>query len=293
MLIGDKPLVSVYMATKDRCQKLKRSVNSVLSQTHVNIELCIVNDASVDDTHSYLEALTSIDSRVNFVSLAVSQGACSARNRAIQLCSGDFLTGLDDDDYFLPTRVSEFVASYDPKYSFLCAHQKLFGGFPAKMSLLPKEIDLHSLKCRNLVGNQIFVERGRIEEVGGYDETFKSWQDYDLWFRLVHNFGTALKLPYESCVVDQSNDTTRISSSVEAKQGYYQFVGKHKDDLTDLDVYHLLLADHHNRNVKISLMDIATNTKSLYGFYRLLSLFAKSYFRAVFTSNFRDSANLK
>ena len=50
-------LVTVYIPTKNRLQLLRRAVNSVLSQTHRQIELIVVSDGSDDGTCEYVSAL--------------------------------------------------------------------------------------------------------------------------------------------------------------------------------------------------------------------------------------------
>jgi len=97
-----KPLITVYMPTHNRLELLQRAVVSVFAQTMQNFELIIVDDASSDDTFDYLQKLAEQDSRVTVLRNEVSQGACVARNRAIELAKGKFVTGLDDDDEFLP-----------------------------------------------------------------------------------------------------------------------------------------------------------------------------------------------
>jgi glycosyltransferase involved in cell wall biosynthesis len=102
-------LVTVYIPTYNRLQLLQRAVDSVLDQTYQNIELIIVDDNSNDGTKDYLTELAKKDHRVNFKINTLNLGASASRNKAIQAARGEFITGLDDDDYFMQRRIEEFL----------------------------------------------------------------------------------------------------------------------------------------------------------------------------------------
>ena len=114
------PLVTVYIPTHNRCQLLKRAVDSVLKQSYQHIELIIVDDASVDDTEYYLSELVTQHANIRFFKQKHAKGACVARNIAINDAKGELITGLDDDDEYLPERIADLVANYDEGYAFVC-----------------------------------------------------------------------------------------------------------------------------------------------------------------------------
>src|SRR5690349_4147785 len=104
--------VSIYIPTRNRRRSLEKAVRSVLEQSHANIQAVIVDDASSDDTWSFIEGIRASDNRVMALRSESPGGAPRARNRAIAAASGDFVTGLDDDDFFHPDRVATFVAAW-------------------------------------------------------------------------------------------------------------------------------------------------------------------------------------
>lgn len=107
------PLVTVYIPTFNRVELLKRAVESVRQQTYQNLEIIIVDDCSNDNTHGYLEEITKRDSRIRYFIKEKNSGACVSRNIAIDNAKGEFITGLDDDDYFLKNRIAEFITYID------------------------------------------------------------------------------------------------------------------------------------------------------------------------------------
>lgn len=75
---------------------VRRSIGSLLSQTHRDIEVIIVDDGSADATRSVLESIT--DPRVLLIRQA-NDGLSAARNKALEQVTGDYVCFLDADDY--------------------------------------------------------------------------------------------------------------------------------------------------------------------------------------------------
>ncbi|MGR5453720.1 glycosyltransferase [Vibrio alfacsensis] len=230
-------LVSVYLITKNRVELLKKAVDSVLNQSYKNIELIIVDDGSTDGTRSYLNSLSN-ESRVRVIYNEQSKGACYSRNVAISNAKGKFITGLDDDDYFLPRRVEIFVKNYDDKYSFLCSGWKVEPfSLKSYITHLVKykygEINLEQLFYMNHVGNQIFIKRSRLNDGLLFDESQKAWQDYDLWVRLIKSYGPAYKLRSRSQVMNVDRSRTRITTNKNKIDGVRLFYKKYQSEMSD------------------------------------------------------------
>ena len=84
---GPAPRVFVYMAVRDGDSHLQEALDSILSQTHRNLVLAVVDDGSTDRTREILAAATS-DSRVRVVHTAAA-GEVAARNAALGLLPAD------------------------------------------------------------------------------------------------------------------------------------------------------------------------------------------------------------
>src|SRR4051812_1943467 len=162
-------LVSIYIPTKDRLPLLKRAVDSVLAQTVRNIELIIVSDGSTDETCDYIRSIQS-DIPVKLIHNESSYGACFARNQAIEVAKGRFVTGLDDDDYFMPHRIQSFLTTWAKleaeRTSFSCLFDTRIvdDGKRALVWNLKSTVDNESILVSNALGNQIFTTRERMIE---------------------------------------------------------------------------------------------------------------------------------
>ncbi|NOZ84086.1 MAG: glycosyltransferase family 2 protein [Epsilonproteobacteria bacterium] len=93
-------LVSVIIPTKDRLELLHRAVHSVLQQTYQNIEIIIVDDGSNQPFSMEID-----DPRIKLLVNPVSLGGAAARNIGLQAARGEFICLLDDDDYYLPSKI--------------------------------------------------------------------------------------------------------------------------------------------------------------------------------------------
>ena len=176
------PLISVYMPTFNRVGMAMRAIDSVLAQDYPNIELLVVDDASTDDTWPSLTNKYVSDERVRFFRQSEGKGACAARNRAINEAKGEFVTGIDDDDEFLPHRLSSLYQAYDAQYSCVCsAYIWDYGSVRKTLFASEEVVTLSSLLDLHSLSNQALVPRERMLQLHGFDEGLAAFQDYDMW----------------------------------------------------------------------------------------------------------------
>jgi glycosyltransferase involved in cell wall biosynthesis len=104
---GKTPVVSVILPTFNRARTLKRSIDSVLSQTFSDFELIIVDDGSTDETVEALESFRN-HPQIRLVS-QTRQGVAKARNVGISLSRGRYLAFQDSDDEWLTHKLERSV----------------------------------------------------------------------------------------------------------------------------------------------------------------------------------------
>ena len=96
--------ISVVMTCYDCAAYVDVAIRSVLDQTHRDLELIAVDDASNDDTWDRLVAATQGDERVRAVRLRRNVGTYAAKNVGLSLAGGEFLAFQDADDWSCPER---------------------------------------------------------------------------------------------------------------------------------------------------------------------------------------------
>jgi len=225
-------LVTIYIPTRNRIELLRRAVQSCLTQTYRQLEIIIVDDNSELTIKQQVKALELLDSRIKVVLNEQSGGACHARNTALALATGEFVTGLDDDDEFMPGRVASFVNYWQqkPDVSFLSSGYliKTAGNKTLSSSKGKRLVTLDDLLYANIVGNQVFTKTSYLREIAGFDTALPSCQDYDTWIRLAGRFGAGMRCPEISYIVHQDHGSERISTNQRRLSGYKYLFDKHR-----------------------------------------------------------------
>ncbi len=234
MTTSNFPLISVYMPTYNRVQMAIRAIESVLAQDYPKLELLVVDDASSDDTWQVLTNKYINDERIRFFRQSTGQGACAARNRAISEAKGEFVTGIDDDDEFLPNRLSSLYSAYDDKYSCVCSGYIWdYGTVQKRLFATRRVVGLAELLDLHTLSNQALVKRERMLALGGFDINLAAFQDYDMWVRVVQAYGPALRIATPSYKVNVGHELGRITNSPKRLDAHKQFVAKHRAQMSE------------------------------------------------------------
>ena len=241
------PKVSIYIPTKNRLELLKKAVNSVLEQTYSNFELIIVNDGSTDSTAEYLDDLSQKDCRIKIIHHKISKGACSARNDAIFSATGDFITGLDDDDLFYKDRLKIFIENWTEEkkivgiasYSDILRNNKIQKN-KKKETIYLKQRDL---LYGNPIWNPIFTKTDFLKEHRGFDSNFAMLQDFDCWYRLLEKGNIIKIIPYTTYLIDNEDRSDRITNKQKSIvwDTYKLFVEKHHLRLKEANIFRFIM----------------------------------------------------
>jgi len=93
---------------------LARALDSIVHQTYPAHEIIVVDDGSTDNTSSIAKGYVS---KVKYI-YQKNSGVSAARNKGVEVSSGDWIAFLDCDDWYLPTRLESQVAVVN-KWSFV------------------------------------------------------------------------------------------------------------------------------------------------------------------------------
>lgn len=250
------PVVSVYLPTRNRQGVLVEAINSVRQQSLADFELIVVDDGSSDSTWAVLGRYASIDQRVKAIRFEKSRGAPAARNAALKVARGKLITGIDDDDLFLPNRLENLISAWTGRHSLVCSSfYRQRGSDLRKLNAFSREISLEKLLHYNVVGNQALMLREQVQSIGGFDETLVASQDYDLWIRMVQHFGPALRLNSCDYLVREGVTEDRISVSENAAIGASQFTRKHRHKMGKSHLKSQLLLQKITKNESLGLKD--------------------------------------
>jgi glycosyltransferase involved in cell wall biosynthesis len=195
-----KPKVSVIIPTYNRRKPLERAVESVLAQDERAWELIVVDDASSDDTQTYLSSLT--DPRIRAVALPRNVGPSRARNAGLDVAHAEIVSFLDSDDRYRPARLSATLAALDAEPSAVCTLSSgiaMRGGQVRRIISLPNVMLAPpafewGIACGllNAGGSNITVRRSAAQAIGGFRPELHVMEDQDFMARLAQLGGCRL-----------------------------------------------------------------------------------------------------
>ncbi len=99
-----EPLFSIIITTYNRASLLPRAINSVLNQSCQNFELIVIDDGSTDNTEEVIKPFKN-NRRITYYKLEENKGIAVARNRGLDLATGDYITFVGSDDELLPEAI--------------------------------------------------------------------------------------------------------------------------------------------------------------------------------------------
>lgn len=188
----EKPLVSVVVRTKNRKRLLREALSSVLTQTYSNLEVVLVNDGGVDVTEIAHEFERLIPLR--HVRHSSSLGRSAAANTGVRTATGSYLVFLDDDDLLYPRHVEKLVRFLETTGERMAysdcerGHYRLEGSEARlvgdKALFCGNEFDRDRLYHGNFIPFMTaMIHRDLAEEVGPFDESLETYEDWDFWIR--------------------------------------------------------------------------------------------------------------
>jgi GT2 family glycosyltransferase len=179
--------VSVVIATYNCGQFLAEAIESVLNQTLPPHEVIVVDDGSTDDTSAILNAFGE---RIRAVTQA-NAGVSTARNRGLELATGEYLAIMDADDICRPSRFAEQAAFLDrhPEVVAVGCQMERIDTSGQPLGKIVYATDDATIRFRMLRNSSLphpgsMVRTADLVAIGGYDPAFPSCQDYDMWCRL-------------------------------------------------------------------------------------------------------------
>ena len=181
--------VSVIVPTRNRSALLAMTLRSVLRQQDVDLEVIVVDEASTDDTPNVLAALG--DRRIRVIRHDVPRGVAAARNHGGTLAAGEWVTFLDDDDLWAPTKIvrqlqAAEAAGRDWAYTGAVNFVDDCRIVSGKPPLPPEEAVVALLRYDAIPGggSNVIVRRATWLLAGPFDGRLRNTEDWEMWIRL-------------------------------------------------------------------------------------------------------------
>jgi glycosyltransferase involved in cell wall biosynthesis len=206
---------AAVIPVRNRPSLIVAALASVQRQTRPVDEIVVVDDGSTDATPDIVAQMSRDDARIRLVALPRSEGASAARNAGIGASQSEWISFLDSDDLWLPRKqelqLRALMETPDAVASFSGIRHQGVEEYHDRYA--PARITLQALRRLNYLGttSTATVRRSVLQEVGGFDASLPSCQDWDLWIKL-RCAGDFAIVP-EPLVVFNQTERTRISNS--------------------------------------------------------------------------------
>lgn len=188
--------VTCLMPAYNAAATITDAIRSVEAQTLGDWRLIVIDDGSTDETAPCVAALAADEPRITLLRQPENGGVSSARNAGAAKAETDFLCFLDADDTFTPDYMERMAGRLldEPDLAMVCCDAFLFTDRPGEGSLgrcSQKEAMIPPITLERVIARQFqiytatMMRREWFIRLGGYDETFRTAEDFDLWVRLL------------------------------------------------------------------------------------------------------------
>jgi glycosyltransferase involved in cell wall biosynthesis len=251
--------VSVIMPTYNRCDFICRAINSVLNQTYSNFEIIVIDDngenSSVRKEMIEIMQKYQLDSRVKYIKNSKNMGGALARNIGIKEASGEYITFLDDDDVYLPTKIEVQYnamiqngwdvsimdgATYNSEGKLLSKKKQMISTNPNYQELMVAHLMYHLTNT-----NTFMFKKESLESIGGFDDII-ACQEYILMLKAINGDLNIGYIP-QTLVACYIHEGERISTGEKKVRAEYILIEEKKKyfDLLNQSQRKYVLCRHH------------------------------------------------
>lgn len=179
-------MVSVIIPSYKSRGGLVDSINSVLQQTYNDFEIIVVDDNNPDTVERHdtevIMAKYSGNDKISYIKHEINKNGAAARNTGIKAAKGEYVAFLDDDDIWMPTKLEKQLSFLSNHKEYDCVYcMATYNG--VSDVAIPYEgnaiIPLFKIRT-SMYTPSLFFTKASLDKIGGFDESFKRHQDYEL-----------------------------------------------------------------------------------------------------------------
>lgn len=177
-------LVSIVMAAFNVEKYIGQAMESLLAQTHRNLEILVADDGSTDGTRALIDELAQRDARIKVLHNPSNVGVVRTRNKLFQASTGSLITLLDSDDWIAPEKIEKqvsYLRGSDVQAVGVGYYTTDFEGKISAACNLGRKDVLERGDIFNLPfwPPSIMITRRLFDEIGGYHPYFEDFACYE------------------------------------------------------------------------------------------------------------------
>ena len=221
--------VSIVIATRDKAIFLKEAIESCLAQSHCDIEVLIVDDASRDDTRNVVN--TCSDARIRYIRHGLPMGVSKSLNDGFSQATGEYFLRLGDTERLLPRALEEMLKCLHSHPPSECIYMNYYARNVKTHYQSLKELpDYVNSPNFNRTIPCLLFSRLAYQAVGGYDSQFEPVEQFEFCLRMIKKF--ELKHCLQALAVLLSGPNVK-ERTLPVKQGLLRHVVRYKRGYTE------------------------------------------------------------
>ena len=186
------PLFSIILATYNSdITYLKACIDSIQNQTYNNWQLCIADDASVNENvYKLLKNYSELDSRIKITKRSQNGHISRASNTALSLATGEYIALIDHDDLISPfaLQIMAHEIEKNPTAQFFYSDEDKIDEEGQRFSPHFKpDWNRDLFYSHNYITHFSVIKKSLVDKIGGFRTGVEGSQDYDLFLRAISN----------------------------------------------------------------------------------------------------------
>ena len=226
-------MLTVIIPSYNRPQLLQQSLEALKFQTSKDFTIIIVDDKS----EKILEIEKVIERykpylQVHLIKKPVKTGVQESRNIGLKTAKTEYVSLIDDDDYYKPNAIKSFsnFIKKDNSHDLIYAEATVIDSQNNSIGVIGDyKVNNHKseiLKKCYIPSPTVLMKREFVLNLGGFDKSFPSCQDWDTWIRVIHSEGKVGKIEDNISYYRKHNGPT-IGKSIKSQLGYKKIYRKH------------------------------------------------------------------
>jgi len=232
-------MISVIIPLYNKANYIERAIHSVEAQNYPDMEIIVVDDGSTDKGPQIVRSIN--DNRIKLISQPNS-GVSAARNTGIAAAKGEWIAFLDADDQWLGGKLAAQMSVLEKHQNIMWASCGFNRVKDDKILVGPERFAKSWFKEPNVIRDAleimaagkhlwtgtIIVNKAVFSQTAAFDDTLKSGEDIDLWFRIAAAFPTLVYIEdsYANYTVGVGDTLTANMTGLSSAESIANFVNK-------------------------------------------------------------------
>lgn len=194
------PKISIAVPVYETPEKFMcEMIESVRKQTYKNWELCIADGSVSKDTEEIIDKYAAQDQRIKYLKLKENEGIVGNSNRALEICTGEYVGLLDHDDILSEDALYEVVQAINeedmPGLIYSDEDKMTMDASQYFNPHFKLDFNLDLFRSNNYICHFCVIKKEILDQLGGFRKEFEGAQDYDLILRSVEKAEKIVHIP--------------------------------------------------------------------------------------------------